>query len=224
MPRHDALLRGPPEEKRVIVVMPTWRKSLVGKEAGFGNRRLLEPSFARSEYAQRWKSVLHSRRLLKAASAAGHQLCFVPHKNIEPYLDFFDLPADVTVKVFGDGQPISPFFRQLSLFVTDFTSKAFDVAYLGKPLLYYQFDDERFFGGGHISRPGYFDYERDGFGPVCRDEDALVAAIESHLEGVPPNPIYRSRAEKAFPFRDGKCCERVFEAILALDRPHDSAA
>jgi hypothetical protein len=30
---------------------------------------------------------------------------------------------------------------------------------------------------------------------------------------------YRERAAATFAFRDGRCSERVFEAILALDRP-----
>ena len=72
-------------------------------------------------------------------------------------------------------------------------------------------------------RPGYFDYERDGFGPVCEEEDALLDTIEAFLDGKPLDPIYRERAEKTFIFRDGKCCERVFDAILDLDRPATGA-
>ena len=218
LPRHDALMQAPRTDEHTIVIMPTWRKSLVGAQVGAGNVRERNAAFATSDYAQRWKGLLNSPRLLAATAAAGYKIIFIPHKNIEPYIDVFELHPSIEIKRFG-GDPISPVFQSLSLFITDFTSKAFDVAYLGKPLIYYQFDEEVFLGGGHISRPGYFDYERDGFGPVCREEDQLLDMVEAFLNGTPPDPVYRERADKTFIFRDGKCCERVFEAILDLERP-----
>ena len=47
--------------------------------------------------------------------------------------------------------------------VTDYASVAFDFARLGKPVVYTQFD-RGIFVQNHISEPGYFDHERDGFG------------------------------------------------------------
>jgi CDP-glycerol glycerophosphotransferase (TagB/SpsB family) len=145
---------------------------------------------------------------------------FLPHPNLLQYLDFFEVPTGVEVKTFGDGESIQDLFRSLSLFVTDYSSKAFDVAYLDKPLIYYQFDPDVYFGGGHTGRRGYFDFERDGFGPVCRTEEAFLDAIEIALKpGGPVASTYRERAAATFAFRDGKCSERVFETILTLDRP-----
>ena len=70
---------------------------------------------------------------------------------------------------------------------------------------------------------GYFDHVRDGFGPVAEDHDGVLAAVERQLASG-GEAIYRQRAEDIFPFRDGRCCERVFEAILELDRPHGRGA
>ncbi len=218
LPRHDALIRSPATDERMIVIMPTWRKSLVGEQRGAGNARHRNATFAQSEYAQRWKRLLNAPRLLAAAAAVGYKLVFIPHKNIEPYVDVFELDRSIEVKRFG-GESISPLFQSLSLFLTDFSSVAFDIAYLGKPLIYYQFDEEIVFGGGHIGKPGYFDYERDGFGPVCREEEQVLDLVEAFLSGQSPDPIYRQRADDTFIFRDGRCCERVYDAILALDRP-----
>ena len=215
--RHDALLDGPITDGRTVVIMPTWRSSLTGMAIGVGNARSVNKAFFQSAFARRWKSILHSERFLEAVKRAGWRTIFVPHPNIEQYLDYFDLPDAVELRCFGGGVSMQQTFRDLSLFITDYSSKALDVAYLQKRVVYYQFDPEVFFGGGHTSRPGYFDYERDGFGPVFHEEDELVEAVKSMLAaGGTADEMYRSRAEHAFPFRDGRCCERIFHAIRAL--------
>ena len=56
--------------------------------------------------------------------------------------------------------------------ITDYSSVAFEMAYLKKAVLYYQFDEEEFFSGKHWQK-GYFDYRKDGFGAVCVSENAL---------------------------------------------------
>ncbi len=74
------------------------------------------------------------------------------------------------------------------------------------------------FGGAHTTKKGYFDYERDGFGPVCEDERSLLDALEQILEsGATPSPEHGGRMQRAFAFRDGQCCRRTLDAILALD-------
>jgi CDP-glycerol glycerophosphotransferase (TagB/SpsB family) len=219
LPRHDILLSGPIEDSQTIVIMPTWRLSLTGPGLARGNKRAVNPAFYSSEFARRWKSVLQSPRLAAAIRANGYRVVFVPHPNIEPYIDFFEVPVEIEVRTFSHGQSLQNVFRQLSLFVTDFSSKAFDVAYLGKPLIYYQFDRELVQGGAHLSVPGYFDYERDGFGPVHSEEADLINAIEGFVGGGGADPIYAQRAAGAFVFRDGKCRERVLQAVLALSSP-----
>ena len=72
----------------------------------------------------------------------------------------------------------------------------------------------------HTLAKGYFDYERDGFGPVVTTESELVKAIEEFARvGFVPQDPYRSRMKETFLFRDGKCCERAYEAIKSLDDP-----
>lgn len=50
--------------------------------------------------------------------------------------------------------------------VTDYSSVAFDFAYMKKSLVYAQFDREAFFEGQTYDE-GYFNYETDGFGPYA---------------------------------------------------------
>lgn len=217
LPRHDALLAAVGDEKPTIVIMPTWRSALTGPALGPGNARAAIPAFHQSEFARRWKGLLRSARLREIADAAGHSITFVPHPNMEQYLRFFDVPKSIRVRRFGDGRSMQGLFQSMAAFVTDYSSKAFDAAYVGAPVVYYQFDRDAFFNGLHISRPGYFDCEADGFGPVCTEEGDTLRALEAQLQRGEPEPVYRGRAESTFPFRDGKCSERVLDAILAID-------
>ena len=68
-----------------------------------------------------------------------------------------------------------------------------------------------------VGRAGYFDYERDGFGPVAYDlADAETAIGDALAAGRRTAEPYRTRIAEAFPDRDGRCCERTVAAIRAL--------
>jgi CDP-glycerol glycerophosphotransferase (TagB/SpsB family) len=215
LPRHDVMLAGKIEDRRTIVVMPTWRLSLTGPSVRAGNRRAINRAFYTSEFATRWKNLLHSPRL-RAVADRGHRVVFVPHPNNEPYLDFFEVPSAFEVDTFHNGKKLRETFRRVSLYVTDYSSKAFDVAIMGKPVIYYQFDVSSVLGGAHLGLPGYFDYRRDGFGPVFNAEDEVLGEIERIAAGGVPDSVYGERATAAFPLRDGKSRERVLAAILAM--------
>lgn len=106
--------------------------------------------------------------------------------------------------------------------ITDFSSVAFEMAYLRRPVIYYQFDENEFFAGNsaHMQR-GYFDYRRDGFGPVVADQKSLFSALELILQqNAVPEKVYETRMKQAFEYRDTNNCQRAFEAICDLDRPY----
>lgn len=102
--------------------------------------------------------------------------------------------------------------------ITDYSSAAFEMAYLEKPVIYYQFDrDEIFQKVSHTYQKGYFEYHRDGFGPVVESEKTLLEQIEFVLtKGCLPEDIYRERMIRTFPYKDGRCSERVYKAIQSL--------
>ena len=105
-------------------------------------------------------------------------------------------------------------FSESALLVTDYSSVAFDFAYLRKPVLYTQFDSDTFFDK-HSYTKGYFNYEQDGFGLVCDDYDSSVRAIVNAIEKGPSlNAEYHSRIESFFAFDDTCNSKRVYEAIL----------
>jgi CDP-glycerol glycerophosphotransferase (TagB/SpsB family)/GT2 family glycosyltransferase len=218
--RHDALLRlqaSLPAEK-IILVMPTWRQALSG-EIIEGNIRGRNLAFMTSLYAQAWRSFLSSNRLQALALAAGYRVVFFPHANTQPYLSEFDLPDHIHVASHDQGT-IQDWFCRAAFMVTDFSSVAFDMAFLQKPVVYYQFDRESFYNGGHTLQAGYFSYDEDGFGPVCFDESKLIDHVEEMLaRNAKPSALYRKRITDFFAYRDGINCERIVQVINAIDSP-----
>ena len=219
LPRHDALLAPDVPGERLIVIMPTWRQALAGRQVGASSERELSPEFMSSEYALAWKSVLHNPALRVLTQDTGFKVLFFPHANVQPYLADFAVPPYIEVMTHAEGS-MQTLFRRAALMVTDYSSVAFELALLRKAVLYYQFDEAAVFGGEHTYQKGYFDYRADGFGPVVVDELALFAEL-AHLltSDARPAPDYLARMEAFFPFRDGGNCERVYRAIKALDEP-----
>lgn len=222
LPRHDDLLRkqaGAPVENEILIA-PTWRRDALGRVLS-GNLREVNPDFTSTAYFRLWQEVLTSDRLCSLACEYGYKVIFFPHANMQPYLKEFHVPTYVEMARHSECQ-IQDLFCRAAAMITDYSSVAFEMALLKKPVLYYQFDRDTIFNGGHITRSGYFDYERDGFGPVCIDAPQLFDALESILEnGAQPSQEYLGRMERFFAFRDGKNCERVYRAICAL---YDSAS
>jgi CDP-glycerol glycerophosphotransferase (TagB/SpsB family) len=156
---------------------------------------------------------------MELADCHEYKIMFFPHFDMQEY--FKDMQIDPAIEVLTHAQTgIQRLFAEATFMVTDYSSVAFDMAFLQKSVLYYQFDEEDFFKGDHVYVKGYFDYRRDGFGPVCTDEVSLLREIELLMErDGRPLETYRERMASTFPVRDGHSCERVYQAIKALDVP-----
>ena len=220
-PRHDELLRKrlavAEAERDLVLVMPTWRKKLAGVQVEGSNERLKNPLFPQSEYALEFTALIRSERLRDAAARGGKRVVFMPHPNMRPYLSDFDVPDWVEVWDFSQVD-VQDVIARAALVVTDYSSLGFEAAFIDVPLVYFQFDAASFFDGSHVGRRGYFDYERDGFGPVA----TTVAGVEASVEEISERQFvssdeYRQRTAAAFVTRDQDNCRRVVDAMLALD-------
>ena len=164
--------------------------------------------------------ILRSEAIAEAIGRRGWRLGFMPHPNLQPILDRLELPAHVERLSF-EGTDVQGLYARCGLLVTDYSSVFFNLAYIDRPIVYFQFDRAVMLRGGHMGRQGYFDYERDGFGPVVEDLDAARRAIAASIDtGAEPAPMYQARIDATFPTRDGRCCERVVAAIEELSRPY----
>ena len=213
-PRYDRLYR---QEKKVVTIMPTWRAYLVTGIDPKTGKRALKPGFQESRYFDMYNRLLNDQRLFDAAQKMGYTITLLNHPNMTSAAN--TMTGDQRLKLLGEATPYRDVFAQSDLVVTDYSSVAFDFAYLRKPVLYYQADQDEFFSGAHTYEKGYFDYEKDGFGEVECSVDTLVDRIIEYMEnGCQLKDKYRARIDATFPFSDQNNCQRVYEKIMELDK------
>ena len=222
LPRFDRLrdvgLRFPPEHRDLLLVAPTWRNGLMPPMIAGTQRRELDPSLLETDFIRSWIEYLTDARLAAACSEHGLGLGFLPHPNLQPLLPLMDLPRHILPLTY-EGQDPQELFARARVLVTDFSSVAFNAAYLERPVVYYQFDSESVLEGEHVGRRGYFDYTRHGFGPVAATRDqAVEATLRVLAHGALPMPEYQARIDASFPERDGLCSERVVARVLQTDQ------
>lgn len=220
-PRHDRLLRialqGGHDERRQLLVMPTWRGSLVDERMAAGSPADRLSAVARSAFTRNWRAFLNSPELHACLLRNGWRMVFMPHTNALPYLECFAVPAGCEVLRMANGG-VQNILASTGMFVTDYTSVAFDMAFLRRSIVYFQFDREDFYAGGHNWRPGHFDYDRDGFGPVAFNlTDAVNAAIELMERDGQPTDEYLTRMVAAMPDADELACRRAFASIAGAN-------
>lgn len=208
MPRYDRLYH---DEKRYITIMPTWRKNL-SPGTDENGVWLISDDFQRSEYFRFYNALLNDEKLLEAAKQYGYTICFMPHPNTIAALSMFKKHEDV--QFFDMKKSYRDVFAQTDLMVTDYSSVAFDFAYLRKPIVYSQFDRDLFFNGSHSYTEGYFNYETDGFGEVEYTLDAVRERLVEYMAAdCKIKPEYEARINRTFAFDDKDCCLRVCREI-----------
>lgn len=209
--RHDKLLQNKNINTKQIFIMPTWRQYLNGLMIGNSGVRELKENFKQSEYFQKWNSLLNNDSLKTLCELYFYTIVFNPHPNIMPYLKDFNLPS--YIKIANQDESLQVLFCNSSLMITDYSSVAFEMAYLEKPVIYYQFDKEDFFTS-HTLQKGYFDYKKNGFGPVVENQETLLKELEILLKNnCKPFGAYKDNIDSTFVFKDGKCCERNYLAV-----------
>ena len=212
MPRFDRLYH---KEDKIVTIKPTWRSYLMDHQNHETGQWIPIQDFLNSDYYHFYDSLLNSKRLLAELSYFGYRLAFSPHPII--HLSGIHFHKDDRVIIFPFYARHRDIFAKSELMVTDYSSVAFDFAYLYKPVVYCQFDKNEFFSGNHMCKRGYFDYERDGFGEVTYDLESTIDLILNYVStGCKLKDLYRQRIDSFFAFRDQDNCQRVVERILSL--------
>lgn len=206
--RYDRLPSVPQKKSRVLLLMPTWRIYI--EDSIFSDQQFMECGFYRA-----FQSLLETPRLEEILARSGYVLKFYPHYGVQKYLHCFH-PGGSHIQI-ADPKTlgVQDALIEADALLTDYSSVFFDFGYMMKPVLHYQFDLEDFRKNHY--QEGYFDYERDGFGPVCGSEEQFLDALEQLVTGgCRLEEEYRRRIEAFFAVRDDHNCQRNFDAIHTL--------
>ena len=196
-PRFDNLEKT--KTKRQILIMPSWRKKLL----------YAPPQYIMdSEYFKAINSLINNRNLIELAKEYNYEIIFKPHPRVYDYIELFDTNDHVKIDFESTYQEL---FKSSDLMITDYSSVAFDFAYMEKPLIYYQY------GNDYNFDEGYFKYKTMGFGEVTQTQDELIKHVEDYLKNdCQMKDEYKSRVDNFYKYKDKNNCERVYRAILEL--------
>ena len=202
--RYDSL-HDSETDKNLILVMPTWR-DWIGKPSR-ENRGL---DFTQTRYYQEWKAFLESKELHALLEKYDKKLLFYPHRNMQKFLRYFSFSTERIEIADWKKYDIQAVLKNASVMITDYSSVFFDFAYMRKPVIFYQFDEQEFRTKQYAE--GYFNYHETVLGKWTGTQAELWEALEDCLrKGAPLHSEETIRS--FFPLWDKKNSERIYQAI-----------
>lgn len=206
MCRFDGLVDNEVNKKQILV-MPSWRQWIAkGVET-----EKIEGSkiFEETNYFKHWQSFLKSKKLEEILEKYDKELIFYPHRDMQKYINKF-VTNSKRIKIANcKDYDVQSLLRNSAMLVTDYSSVFFDFAYMRKPIVFYQFDEEQF--RKHQYTKGYFDYKESELGQWSNKEHEMIDMIEKSIKNE-----FASNSEgidKYFPNRDSKNCERNYQMV-----------
>lgn len=202
LPRFDTLIDESKKHNQILI-MPTWRNWL-GRET---NSLHKQEKFTETDYFKNWNGLLTNKGFIEYIEKNNIKVLFCPHQHMQKYLDCFNTKSK-KIKIVDMNTDIQKVLRESKLLITDYSSVFMDFAYMEKPVIYFHFDYKRY-REGHLKQ-GYFDYKKDGFGPICETDSELLECIKS-LEKY--RKKYLLRESSFFGRKDSKNSERLYRLL-----------
>ncbi|MEG1311455.1 MAG: CDP-glycerol glycerophosphotransferase family protein [Romboutsia sp.] len=201
------------KEKKQILLMPTWR-SWLGMDNADNDAENEKIKFTNSEYFKIYSSLINNNILYELLKKEEFELIFYPHPEMQRFIKCFNSDNNIIKVANRKRTNLQELIKESQIIITDYSSIAFDGAYMGKKLIYYQFDSNEYYKD-HFTK-GYFDCERDGFGDVVKSEKNLIKNIKKYIISVGIEEKYIERSKQFFPLHDMFNCKRNYDEIKKI--------
>src|SRR5699024_10770603 len=195
--RFDSLFKGNVKTKRQLLIIPTWREWLIREDL-----------FLESEYCHRYKSLVNNEQLRELAKENQFEIVFCLHPNMQKYSHLFE---EDDVRVINQGEvDVQILLKESMMMITDYPSVAFDFSFLERPVVYYQFDRNRFIG----KRPSHLTLDKDLPGEIVYEEELLLDLVHSYAQSdFKMKPEYIKRSNEFVAYKDQNSSKRIFEVV-----------
>ncbi|MDW7615121.1 CDP-glycerol glycerophosphotransferase family protein [Peribacillus simplex] len=192
--------------KRQIFLMPTWRNWL---------NEVSNDAFIESNYFKSYIGLLNSEKLMDLLRIHQVELKFYVHPKFQPFIDQFHTTCDqIEIIKFGDVN-ISKLIRESALLITDYSSVAWDMYYLEKPTIFYQFDLDEY----TELQGSYMDMNKELFGDQALNTDDLLTSIENSIRNnFEEQEIFKEKRSQYFANIDNQNSERIYNNILKNEK------
>lgn len=202
-------------KKNRILIMPTWRSWFTEKSSMQGE---LNEDFLNSTYLSGWKKFLEHPKLKTMIEEKDLEVIFFPHRNMQFLIDEFidNIDTKVTIASWKE-YDIQDLMKSSQMMVTDYSSVFFDMVYMKKPVVFYQFDIEDF-RKAHYSE-GYFNYFDNPFGKSYLTPEDALERVEYYVNNDFKIDVASEEAHKSFfKYYDSFNSKRIFEMIQKADK------
>lgn len=200
---------GQKTDKNLIVLMPTWRAYLAQ------NPDLI---FEKTTYFCMYQELLQDKTLQSFLEDNDLHFVFYLHNEMRKYANLFQTNCPNIEIVKQDMRwDIQELLKTGAVLITDYSSVHFDFAYMRKPVIYYQFDQEEFCSKQY--QKSTFSAEEDGFGPVAYNvREVILYLKESYKKDFEMEARYEYRMRGFYQLYDTHNCDRVWETIKNKER------
>jgi len=200
--RWDALEDRTDPNDRFILIMPTWRVWL---------EDVVDEDFVQSDYYKRYRELLTSSRLTALLESRGLRVILYLHPKFARYIGTFskDITDRIELITFGS-HPLNDIMMRASMLITDYSSVCWDMLYMDRPVVFYQFDTETYLK----AHGSYIDLEHDLPGPRETEFGPMMDAVEAYAEnGFKIQDEYEEKLMRFFAYRDKNNCERTYNFL-----------
>ncbi|WP_270660267.1 CDP-glycerol glycerophosphotransferase family protein [Enterococcus thailandicus] len=187
---------------RQIFVMPTWRTWMDG---------LPKEKFIQTDYFKEYSQFLASKELKELLVANNVRIAFFLHPKFKEYIDLFEIDPEIIDKYEFLEVPMDELIMKSSMMISDYSSVIWEMYYLKKPCVFFQFDIEKYLQYEGL----YMDPKTDLFGDVAYTSDKLIALIQETIKnGFVEKDIYANMRKEYFSLMDHDNSKRIYEAIV----------
>lgn len=206
--RFDALHETEVAKNRILI-MPTWRKWLRFKSEAHADAKM---NIDTSEYAAGWQALLKSEKLQQMIREYNLDIVFYPHPNMKGILHPEAL-AGLGIRIADvEKDDLQELMKSSAMMITDYSSVFFDMVYMKKPVIFYQFD-EKLFRKYHYQQ-GWFDYHKTSFGNSCGTSEEVLKELDKIIKNnfsVSNDFLTEHRA--VFKLYDTNNSKRIYDVI-----------
>lgn len=202
--RWDNLYENINTNKKVILIMPTWRNWIKTE------KELLE-----SDYFDRYINLLKNEKFLEIVKKNNYIVKVYFHYHIDNLIKNINLIFDKNVQIINrHKEDIQKLIKNSDILISDYSSVMFDFAYMGKPVILYQFDYKDFYNNHYNKGP--ID-KKDLFSLIGESEIEILKHLENICEGKISKKMHMKKTSKFIKNIDNNNCKRTFNGIKNLD-------
>lgn len=200
--RQDNLPLNTKPKTNDILYMPTWRDWI----------KFNDGKFTDTEYFKNIMSLLNDEKLNNILEVKDVNIKFYMHHLMHEFID--DIKENINGKriIFLDKDvTLADEITSSIANITDYSGVAMDFMYMNRPILFYQFDIDKY----KNEVGSYIDLDKEMFGYVAHNKDEAVNQLINLIEsGFEVKQDQKEARDKFFRYNDNDNCKRIYNTIL----------